>query len=123
MVRKRRGKAYLRGKGGRFRPSREIDIVTRKGQPEAIRPLRVSRLPRKSYPYKRCSSTTVDGFGYDLPQGILTVGFLNGSEYGYYVSFEIFEEMYYAHSKGTFVWRVLRGGRSKPPYPFDYWRL
>lgn len=123
MVRRRKGKARLRGRQGKFKPSRQIDIVTRVGQPEVIQPLRVGRLPRKSYPYKVCSSTNVDGFGYDLPQGILTVGFLTGSEYGYYVPFEIFEEMYYAHSKGTFVHRVLKGGRSKPPYPYDYWRL
>lgn len=123
MVRRRRLKPYKRGPGGRFVPSRKLDIVTRKEQPIGDITVRVGRLPRRSYPMTSVSSTNVAKGGYDLPQGILWIDFLSGSSYGYYVPFEIFEEFYYAHSKGTFVHKVLKGGRSKPPYLYDYFKV
>ena len=123
MPRSRRPKPYERGAEGRFVPSRKVTIITRKDQPAGVMPVRVRRLIRKSYPMKRVSSTNVAMIGYDLPQGIIWVDFISGTTYGYYTPFEIFEDFYYAHSKGTFIHVVLKGGQSKPPYPYDYFKV
>jgi len=119
MARRKR-KPWLRGKRGRFVPSREVEIVTRKEQPIGDITVRVGRLERRSYPMAPVSSSNVSEAGYDLPQGVMTLVFTTGKTYGYFVPFEIWEQFYYAHSKGTFVWKVLRGGRRTNP-PYNYW--
>jgi len=114
--RKRRPKEYLRGEKGRFAPSRLIEPVTRKEQPEAIGPMRVGRLVWKDYPMKPVSSTNIEAFGYmkgrTISAGKLYVDFLSGRSAVYYdVPFSVFEEFWYAHSKGTFFyWRIRKGG-------------
>lgn len=105
----RRVKPYLRGSEGLFVSSREIEIVTRKEYPTIQ--VRVGRLERRTYPYKPVSSTNIAGIGYDLIEQILEVGFLGGKRAVYYfVPFEVFEEFYYAHSKGTFFYHRIRLG-------------
>ena len=113
MVRRRRPKEYRRGERGRFEPSRLIEPVTRKEQPPAIGPIRVGRLEWKDYPMKPVSSTNVAMMGYmkgrTMATGRCYVDFLNGKSVVLYdFPFSLWEEFYYAHSKGTFYYYNIR---------------
>ncbi|MFX1371345.1 MAG: KTSC domain-containing protein [Promethearchaeota archaeon] len=115
MVRRRRPKPYMRDESGRFVPSRLLTPTTRKEQPPAIGPMRVGRLVWKDYPMMPVSSTNIAGFEYikgkTIEAGELKVQFLSGKMAKYYdVPFSIFEEFYYAHSKGTFFYYNIRKG-------------
>lgn len=110
---RRRIRPYKRDPKGRFIPSRKIKIVTRKEQLEVT--VRVGRLVWKDYPMKPVSSTNIRAIGYYIGSsptaGTLQVAFLSGLEAEYYlVPFLVWEEFYYAHSKGTFFYRFIRKG-------------
>ncbi|KKN41719.1 hypothetical protein LCGC14_0720370 [marine sediment metagenome] len=110
----RRIKPYLRGGKGRFVSSTVIVPITRKEQQYLHKEVRVGRLENRSYPIKPVSSSNLAEMGYlkTAPEaGRVYVGFLSGKSAVYYdVPFIVFEEFYYAHSKGTFFYRFIRQG-------------
>jgi len=66
----------------------------------------------------KVSSTNVSAIGYDRPTQTLQVEFLPSGKKGYrmYRYFEVppnvAEAFYNAHSKGTFMWKFIRGNYS-----------
>ena len=63
----------------------------------------------------KVSSTNVSAFGYDRGSEVLQIEFLPSGKRGYrmYRYFRVppsvAEAFYHAHSKGTFVWKFIRG--------------
>jgi len=114
MLRSRRRK-QLRGPRGRYIPSREMIPITRKEQQYLQKVVRVGKLVWRDYPMKSVSSTNIKAYGYYIGSspavGTLQVAFVSGLEAEYYlVPFLVWEEFYYAHSKGTFFYRFIRKG-------------
>lgn len=115
MVHRRRVRPYLRGRKGKFVKSKVIIPITRKEQQFVQKEVRVGRLANKSYPITAVSSTNLQATGYTkiTPiSGRVYVDFLrSGKSAVYYdVPFIVWEEFYFAHSKGTFFYRFIRNG-------------
>lgn len=113
MVRRRRIRPYKRGFMGRFIPSRKLEIVTRKEEPVGDITIRVGRLVWKDYGWTSVSSTNISAICYFRGRtpatGKCMVEFISGKTVALYdFPFKLFEEFYYAHSKGTFYYRKIR---------------
>ena len=110
----RRIKQFLRGGKGRFTKSTVIVPITRKEQQHLQKEVRVRRLENKSYPFTSVSSSNLKDIAYmkiTEAYGTVMVGFLTGRTAAYWeVPFYVFEEFYYAHSKGTFFYKFIRNG-------------
>jgi len=82
--------------------TREIEIVSRRSQgTKALIVARMPKIERKDYPVKPVSSTWIDQLGYDY-SGKYAIMVTDGKIYHCYMDFLLFEDWYYAHSKGTF---------------------
>lgn len=88
---------------------RTIQLISRKGQPRPF--YTIERLERKSY-LKSVSSIWLSTIGFlynggDIGTGTFTTK--TGRQYKIYnFPFEVFEEWYYAHSKGTYFNEYIR---------------
>lgn len=89
---------------------RRTRIITRKEYPAEEVVARVGRLEFTTYPMMKVSSSNVDKYGYNHIKRECYVDFLNGYKYTYFkVPFDVWEDFYYALSKGSFVHRRLKG--------------
>ena len=81
--------------------SREILIVSRKGQPQIF--TKIKALERKNYPPTSVSSSWLSTYGYFYNDKIGTFTTKTGRQYKIInFDFDTWEEWYYAHSKGTY---------------------
>ncbi len=116
MAHRRRVRPYLRGRKGKFVKSKVIIPITRKEQQFVQKEVRVGKLVWRDYPITAVSSTNLQAIGYlrgiSPAAGRVYVDFLrSGKSAVYYdVPFIVWEEFYFAHSKGTFFYRFIRKG-------------
>lgn len=81
--------------------SREILIVSRKGQPQIF--TQVKALERKNYPPISVSSSWLSTYGYFFNEKVGTFTTKSGRQYKILdFDFDTWEKWYYSHSKGTF---------------------
>jgi len=80
-----------------------MEIVSRKEQPEVT--AKVGRLVKKEYPLTPVSSSFITEIGYN--KEILIV--IGDRGYAYDAPFKLFEGLYYAHSKGTYYNKNIKG--------------
>lgn len=78
--------------------TRRIDIVSRRGQPQITAVVKQIK-KREGLGGPVSSSWISEIWWYDKWASMVL---LNGYSYNVYIPFEIFEEWYYAHSKGTY---------------------
>ena len=96
--------AYKKRLLSRKRKTKKIDIVSRKTQPQ-IR-AEVQTLKTQDVVLTRVSSTWIAALGYIKKRKVVTMRLISGRMYHILgVPFNVFEEWYNAHSKGTF-WHV-----------------
>ena len=89
------------------RRDREIDIVSRNGQPQVR--YKIKALEGKSY-LESVSSSWLSTIGYLYGANVGTFTTKTGRQYKILdFDFETFEEWYYAHSKGTFFNERIKG--------------
>lgn len=99
--------------GRRIKPTRKIDIISRKEQPIPVLRTKVGKLKFKDYELRPVSSSFITHIGYTIRGGLLRI-VMNGRGYMYLdVPFKLFEEFYYAHSKGTFYNLKIKGQYSQ----------
>jgi hypothetical protein len=89
------------------RRTRRIDIISRKGQPQVT--ARVKRLRKDFEPASgRVSSSWIAALQWDPKRGIVLMALKDGKMYDVPIPFKLFEEWYWAHSKGTFFNMKIR---------------
>lgn len=76
-----------------------IEIVSRKGQPQVF--AEVKRL-KKAQVGGPVASSWISDIIWDNNRNIALMRLLDGKFYDVFIKFELFEEWFFAHSKGTF---------------------
>lgn len=87
---------------------RKIEIVARKGQPQVI--ARVSRFKKEDVG-GAVASSWISALAWDETRGITLMSLIDGKLYDVPIPFKMFEQWFYALSKGTFFNRVIKHSR------------
>jgi hypothetical protein len=95
----RRNQIYKKRALSRKPKKRTIQIVSRRGQPQVE--TEVLRLKRQDIGGS-VSSSWISALAWDNKNDKALMYLLNGYFYDVFITFKVFEEWYYAHSKGTF---------------------
>ena len=101
----RREVVYRKRALSRKAKTREIKIVSRKGQPQIT--AEVKRLVKEDISGP-VSSSWISNIAWDKKRKIALMRLINGYFYDVPIPFKLFEEWYYAHSKGTFFNRNIK---------------
>ena len=103
----RREIAYRKRALSRRAKTRKIEIVSRRGQPQVI--VDVPAMKRQQLEMMAVSSSWISNLAYDKGLRYATMVLKDGHIYKILkLPFKIFEEWYYAHSKGTFFNENIR---------------
>jgi len=86
--------------------TREIEIVSRRGQPQVT--VQVPALKRQELEMASVASSWISHLSYDKGLGYATMVLIDGHIYTIKMPFKVFEEWFHAHSKGTFFNRRVR---------------
>lgn len=88
-----------------------IRIITRKEQPMPVhlQTMQVTALARQDVPLQRVSSSWIRELGYHRKEKFAVMTTKQG--YGYYIRcpWKVFMEWFFAHSKGTYFNRLVKG--------------
>ena len=79
---------------------RTIKVVSRKGQPQVT--IEAPAMKKQQLELAGVASSWISNLAYDKGLGYATMMLLDGHVYTIKMPFKVFEEWYYAHSKGTF---------------------
>ena len=85
----------------------EIDIISREGQPEVTYPVKV--LKNQDVPERPVSSSWVGSLAFDKEESVATMKTHSGNNYDIKMPMSVFAGWYYAHSKGTYFNKNIRG--------------
>lgn len=86
---------------------REIEIISRRTQPQWKRKVVVERLKKKEGAGGIVSSSWIWSLEW-TGRGWVIMTLLNGYTYNVYIPFKIWEGWYYAHSKGTYFNYIIK---------------
>ena len=101
----RRQQVYKKRLLTRKAKTRKIEIVSRRGQPRVIAV--VPRLARQDIEGP-VSSSWISNLAWDNTRRIALMLLINGYFYDVFIPFNLFEEWFVAHSKGTFFNQKIR---------------
>lgn len=87
---------------------REIEIISRKTQPQWKMKVSVARLKKKEGAGGIVSSSWIWSLEW-TGKGWVIMTLLNGYTYNVYIPFKRWEGWYYAHSKGTYFNEIIKG--------------
>jgi len=79
---------------------RTIKVVSRKGQPQVT--VQAPAMKKQQLEMAAIASSWIANLAYDKGLGYATMVLIDGHIYTIKMPFKVFEEWYYAHSKGTF---------------------
>lgn len=85
---------------------RELEIIARTGQPQVK--AKVARLEKKVAIGGGVASSWISALQWDPTRGIVLMALINGYLYDVPIPFKMFEQWYYALSKGTFFNRIIK---------------
>ena len=102
----RRKQVYRQRLLSRKAKTKKIAIVSRRGQPQVVS--EVKRLVKQDIEGP-VSSSWIANLAWDDNRNIALMLLINGYFYDVYIPFKIFEEWYYAHSKGTYFNGNIKG--------------
>lgn len=111
MPRKQRPKSrrevvYRKRLLSRKAKTRKITIVSRVGQPQVT--VEVPQLKQGDVG-GRVASSWISALAWDQNRGFALMNLINGYLYDVFIPFKIFEEWFYAHSKGTYFNGNIKG--------------
>ena len=102
----RREQVYRQRLLSRKAKTRKIAIVSRRGQPQIV--AEVKRLVRQDIEGPVASSW-ISNLAWDNTRKVALMLLINGYFYDVFISFNLFEEWFVAHSKGTFFNQKIKG--------------
>ena len=102
----RREIAYKKRALSRKVKHRTIKVVSRKGQPQVT--IEAPAMKKQELEMMAVASSWIADLAYDKRLGYATMVLLDGHIYTIKMPFKVFEEWYYAHSKGTFFNEVVK---------------